>query len=150
MTCGPYRPIKLITYRSRLSSVHARALVSQDLTCRFKLDITLAGDLHTLASYKIRCLLKPSTSGVQYQSEPTPIRDETRRFGTLEYGTIPFVGDFEIKTVIDWDLQEDVQLWWPTGYGSQSMYDVQVPLISPVHSPLLSIPSRNATQDASY
>lgn len=132
MTCGPYRPIKLITYPMRLSSVHPRALVSRDLSRRFKLDAVLSGDISATEGCKIRCILRQSTIGAPDQSQSSPIRDEVHDIHLSERDDGSGLSEAEIKDIIDWDLGKEVQLWWPVGYGLQALYDAEITLLSAV------------------
>ncbi|KAI0326209.1 glycoside hydrolase [Cubamyces sp. BRFM 1775] len=117
MTCGPYRPIKLISYNVRIDSIHARALVSPapELVPSLVLDATLSGDLSAVHSVAI--VLRHCHDGVL--REETVILADTADCSSAE----------EYHGIINWALGEVVKLWWPVGYGTQRLYDVEVSIL---------------------
>ncbi|KAF8651012.1 hypothetical protein AX16_004970 [Volvariella volvacea WC 439] len=111
MTVGPYRPITIRTFTSRLDEVHVRTSVTSGLQSSLKVDLKIAGS-PTLCEVFVE--LKDLDGNVlRHQrlqlSEQSP------------HGLIK---------LCDWDLAPDqVQLWWPVGFGAQPLYDVVVSLL---------------------
>ncbi len=123
MTCGPYRPISLVVYQTRLSCVNTRASVSNapHLKPNLKVDIDISGAIDE--SDAIRGVLRKSgNEGI--------IRDETIQ--------VPFTDRDEdsskltLEGLFDWNLDGEVSMWWPIGYGQQDLYDVEITLLSKV------------------
>lgn len=46
--------------------------------------------------------------------------------------TVQLSGSANLKDIVSWDLRDKVQLWWPVGYGSQTMYEVEIALLGEV------------------
>ena len=114
MTCGPYRPISLITYTARIESANTRASVSAApaLSPALKVDLAVTGDF--AAVRKAEVTLK------DWQ-------------GNLVQGErVQLAGAADLKDVINWDLADKVQLWWPVGYGRQRLYTVDICLMGEV------------------
>ncbi|KAH9891930.1 glycoside hydrolase [Cubamyces lactineus] len=117
MTCGPYRPIKLISYNVRIDSVHARARVSPapELAPSLVVDATLSGDLslfHTVA-----IMLRDRTGGL-LRMEQVALAGDVNRTSAQEF-----------QGIVNWSLGDIVKLWWPVGYGTQELYDVEVSIL---------------------
>ena len=115
MTCGPYRAISLLTYTARIEAANTRALVSAApaLSPSLKVDLAIAGDASAVWGVKV----------VLAQSDGAIIREEKVSLG-LEHT--------DLKDVVAWDLEGKVQLWWPVGYGSQNLYNVEISLLGEV------------------
>lgn len=125
MTCGPYRPIHLITYNARISALHSKAIVSTDLAASLKIDASFIGDLFAVKGLSV--LFKDSSGNVIKQSD----------FTLTLHGM-----EGEKTDIVAWSLGQDtVKLWWPVGYGSQELYDVEVSLLGEVYDPSLIPPS---------
>ncbi|KAI0717520.1 glycoside hydrolase [Cerioporus squamosus] len=107
MTCGPYRAIALITYNTRIESVNTRAHVSAApaLYPSLKVDIAIAGDASAVKGAKV---VLRSLDGTVVNEE------EAKKIG---------------NGAVNWDLKDKVELWWPVGYGSQPLYDVEINLL---------------------
>ncbi len=118
MTCGPYRPIKLRAYTARIASVHTHALVSPapELAATLKVDANLAGDVWLARYLRVTVL------------------DGTRVLDTFfeEYDNPPGEYDITLEGIVDSDFSQQVQPWWPVGYGEHPLYDVVVELLSDV------------------
>nr|GAT54791.1 predicted protein [Mycena chlorophos] len=108
MTCGPYRPITLKTYATRIAEVHTHALLSANNISSLAVDITTAGD-SVFASLRITLA---DFHGTVLKSQDV---------SATQVGTIP--------NVVSWDLAGVVQPWWPVGYGDQNLYAVSVLLL---------------------
>lgn len=103
MTVGPYRPIHLHNYSIRIADVYAKASVSPTPKLSYHLEVTanLHGNRSDVA--KMEVTLRAS--------DGTTVRDET----------------FGHASKIEWWFNEgEVALWWPTGYGGQPLYTVEV------------------------
>ncbi|KAF8959158.1 glycoside hydrolase family 2 protein [Flammula alnicola] len=126
MTCGPYRPITLTTYNARVQDVHVRALASIQpdgaFTASLKVDVVLCGSWDP----SMDALLITMTDKEKHtlRSERVEIR-QWKKEGSHS--------DYVQNAIVAWnDLQADgVQLWWPVGYGEQTMYTVEVSLVAP-------------------
>lgn len=114
MTCGPYRAISLVTYTARIEAAKTRALVSPApaLSPSFKLDLAVSGDA-------------PAVRGVEValrQLDGAGVREEK----------VWLSGSANLGDVVSWDLKDEVQLWWPVGYGSQTLYTVEIKVLGEV------------------
>lgn len=118
MTCGPYRPIKLLAYTSRIASVYTHALVSPapELAATLRVDATLAGDVWLARYVRVTVL-----DGIRVLDTFFEAYDNS-----LEECSLTLEG------IVDSDISKRVQLWWPVGYGEQPLYDVVVELLSDV------------------
>lgn len=94
----------------------------------------LAGNVQVDSTYKIRCVLRLWTSE---EPQTQSVRDEVCDLLPQELDTKLQSREIAAKDIVDWDLDEEVRLWWPTGYGPQSLYDVDIILLSLVSRPTL-------------
>ncbi|KAF8492119.1 glycoside hydrolase [Gautieria morchelliformis] len=111
ITTGPWRPIYFEQYTTALSIVHtkASASVTVDLLANLVVDVTLSGDVR--ASTNLKILMKDAGGRV------------------IKEGGRKLQPDGEAAAVVKWDFSpEDVNLWWPVGYGEQALYTVEVTL----------------------
>ncbi|EIN13700.1 glycoside hydrolase [Punctularia strigosozonata HHB-11173 SS5] len=118
MTCGPYRPVKLISYTARLSCVHARASVRPDLEPSLSVDLDIDGRLQAVHSIRVRLFDLQGNVLREHISAESPASDEADR-STLMH----------VPSVVTWGLKDVVQLWWPVDYGDQALYLVNVELL---------------------
>jgi beta-mannosidase len=121
MTVGPYRPIHLHTYKTRIADVYANALVSPapELACSLQVTPTFYGNTSDIS--KIEVMLRNSNP-----DGPT-IRTET----------------FDNGSKIEWTFAPgQVALWWPVGYGEQPLYDVEISVFGKVKSYTISLFAR--------
>ncbi|KAI9452082.1 beta-mannosidase [Russula earlei] len=104
LSVGPWRPISLHTYHTRISDLRISAQVNEDLE----------------ATLSIRFALFPSkTSGTAELSlkDPTGFLVSSQSNVKVKRGAAGAVFTFE---------KGDVKLWYPVGYGEQPLYDVEV------------------------
>lgn len=115
MTCGPYRAISLITYTARIEAAKTCAVVSAApaLSPSFKVDLAIAGDASAVRGAKV----------VLSELDGTLVLEEK----------VQLSGDAHLKDIVSWDLEDKVQLWWPVGYGSPTLYDVDIALLGEVN-----------------
>ncbi|PCH40558.1 glycoside hydrolase family 2 protein [Wolfiporia cocos MD-104 SS10] len=119
MTCGPYRPINFIAYSVRLASIYPHASVSPSpaLSPALGVDVMLAGDASAASAVKV--VLVDAEGDVM-------IKEEHLDLALLRAAK----RDVEFKNVVNWSLDNAVQLWWPVGYGEQKLYTVEVVLLA--------------------
>ena len=114
MTCGPYRAISLVTYTARIAAAKTHAIVSPApaLSPSFKLDLAVSRDAAVVRGAEI----------VLRQLDGFVVREEK----------VELDGRANLKDVVSWDLKDEVGLWWPVGYGSQTLYNVETALLGEV------------------
>ena len=114
MTCGPYRSISLITYAARIEAAKTRAIVSAApaLSPSFKVDLMVSGDVSVVRGVKV----------VLKELDGTVVLEEK----------VQLSGSATLKDVVSWDLGDKVQLWWPVGYGTPALYNVDIVLFGEV------------------
>lgn len=103
MTAGPWRPIYLHTYQSRITDLRASSSVGSDLDADLDVSISVATDVASLAEVILK---SPSGSVVVGQKQ-------------IKLGTSPVRARFHFA-------KGEVDLWYPIGYGKQPIYQVQV------------------------
>ncbi|KZT13063.1 glycoside hydrolase family 2 protein [Laetiporus sulphureus 93-53] len=103
MTVGPWKPIALSAYVSRITDVDIRARVSADLSATLDVRFALSRDDHNIASVNLRA---PDGALVTSQSSVRVHKSEAHAHFKLTKGTY--------------------ELWYPVGYGRQAMYTVEV------------------------
>ena len=115
MTCGPYRPITLTAFRTRLSTLDVQTRVSPapSLKRSMTIGVRLEGQLSHGAALKVS-LEDPETGHVVVSQE--------RVLKPLVEGRKSALGD-----IIGWSSL-NVELWWPVGYGAQKQYKLEATL----------------------
>ncbi|CAE6472019.1 unnamed protein product [Rhizoctonia solani] len=106
MTVGPYRPIHLHTYKTRIADVYVKALVSPapELACAIEVTPTLHGSISDLLKLDISLR----------RLDGTIVRNQT----------------FDNGSKIEWKFTDgEVSLWWPVGYGQQTLYQVDIAVV---------------------
>ena len=110
MTVGPWRPIRFHTYDIRIAEVWADAIVSDKLEPRVDLSFELAGEEFTgTIQVSVR---GPSRVSIK------EIKD-VRVAGGKGSTTFAFGND-------------EVELWYPVGYGKRPLYEIEVVAIDDV------------------
>ena len=110
MTAGPWRPISLHTYDIRIAEVWANAIVSETLEPRVELSFELAGDgfVGTVQVF----VRGPSKTSIKENKNVKAAGGK----GSITYA----FGD------------DEVELWYPIGYGKQPLYEIEVAAIDDV------------------
>ena len=104
LTVGPWRPVSLHAYHTRISDLHISAQVDESLDADLTVRIALFPQEISGAA---EVLLKDPSGSVV-----------TSRSGVgIKGGTAQAAYHF---------AKGDVRLWYPVGYGEQPLYDVQV------------------------
>jgi beta-mannosidase len=106
MTAGPWKPVLLETYVASIEDVWVEYELSADLKrANGKVFARIDGDL--------------KLGKVRFEMRVGPKRDVVMRLDkTIEDGL----------SMMDIDI--DVDLWWPRGYGAQSLYSISVSLLA--------------------
>ena len=110
MTVGPWRPVRFHTYQIRIAEVWADAIVSDKLEPRLDLSFDLAGDEFTGS-------IQVSLRG-------------PNRVNIKEVQGVRVVGG-KGSTTVTFD-DDEIQLWYPAGYGKQPLYEIEVVAIDDV------------------
>ncbi|OCH90937.1 glycoside hydrolase family 2 protein [Obba rivulosa] len=119
MTVGPWKPIKLHTYQTRITDVDIRSKVHENLSANLEVNFSLSSSDHTIASVSLK---GPDGTLVMGQNN-IKIKDghALARFKLS-------AGAFD--------------LWYPVGYGKQPMYSVEVQLANE-QGELLDVQTQN-------
>ncbi|EIW81506.1 glycoside hydrolase family 2 protein [Coniophora puteana RWD-64-598 SS2] len=147
MTCGPYRPITLISYTTRIKNVYARAytqLVASPnaseptqfvYPASLIVDISLQGLANSSKAPRARVTLKDAVQGGVIRQDVVSLtkRESMRPRSDGENDEDAFVFVEALTWSFDTSSSDmgvgKVELWWPVGYGKQNLYDVQVELL---------------------
>jgi beta-mannosidase len=106
LTCGPWRPINLEIYESRIADLSAESVVEKSLKSA---DVKLVAETEGKAD-KVR--FEIALDGKQIASQTTDC--------TSGAATVAF-------------LIQDPELWYPIRYGKQPLYDIKATLLSGEH-----------------
>ncbi|KAH9483065.1 Beta-mannosidase B [Psilocybe cubensis] len=105
MTVGPWKPIALETYQTRITDLDVRSEVSETLEVKLSATLTFSEESPGFASF----VLKSPDGKVEASSNKIPI----------------VTG--HAKVSFEWGAGQ-LQLWYPVGYGAQPLYTVEVEL----------------------
>ncbi|KAL8383696.1 hypothetical protein RB595_010749 [Gaeumannomyces hyphopodioides] len=104
-TCGPWKPIKLETFVTRIEDARISYRLAEDLSsARVAVKVQTRG-----AAPPARCCITLNDD-VVYSGEPS-----------IAFGAEEFEVGFDTKKP---------QLWWPRGFGKQNMYKMEVSITS--------------------
>lgn len=113
VTSGPWKPITLNTFTSRISELESSALVDvQSLeTC-----LTLVTKIESV---------RPMDFMVEIV-----LRDDK---GSIVWSDHASLDGEQSELVTEWKFAAgDIQLWWPSGYGEATLYELSVTLLTMV------------------
>ncbi|KAI0671265.1 glycoside hydrolase [Trametes maxima] len=120
MTCGPYRPIKLLTYQARIASVQVTTTWADSRQPK-ELN-AMAGLEGFLGVAHVMTMVIKDSSGNVFK--------ETRHAVHNSWGNTTQLKKPTVQVAI-WQLDTcPIQLWWPVGYGKQEIYHMEVSLWS--------------------
>ena len=114
MTVGPWKPITLEAYESRIVELDIRSQISEALDVKLTVMLIFS---ETVSSY-VSCVLRKPDGSVEASANKIPVRGG--------HASIDF----------EWRAGQ-LQLWYPVGYGSQPLYAVEVELADQVSWRLL-------------
>jgi len=118
LTVGPWRPVYLHSYHTRISDLHTSALVNESLDADLIVRIALCpSETWTTAEVSLK---EPAGSGSGIITSQSNIN--------LDNGAARIVFHFKYG---------EVKLWHPVGYGEQPLYEVQVRIYDDVRSLLM-------------
>ncbi|TEB30224.1 beta-mannosidase [Coprinellus micaceus] len=107
MTVGPWKPIKLEAYSTRIADVDVRVDVSQDLDAQLDAQIAFSGAVTGTAVVELK-----NPAGEVVHSEPLAVRDANVAHYKQTFAS------------------NELQLWYPVGYGKQPLYSLHVTLLN--------------------
>ncbi|KIP02770.1 glycoside hydrolase family 2 protein [Phlebiopsis gigantea 11061_1 CR5-6] len=110
MTCGPYRPITLTTFRTRIAALDVRTAVDAQLEPSMSIAVDFEGPADNDLAVNI-VLSDPDTSNaiIAARLSPTDLAHDS--------------------PASRWELGDKVELWWPVNYGLAKQYDLRVSLV---------------------
>ncbi|BGP30123.1 hypothetical protein JCM10296v2_001875 [Rhodotorula toruloides] len=121
MTAGPWRPVRLEIYRSRIVDFYPRAHVSEDLEPTLSLSWQIAD-----ANDNLVCVTRLISSCGD-------VLRKTDHSATLHP-----------DEQCEWRFAEgEVDLWWPAGMGGQPLYEVGVDLVDMITGGVLDSVTRH-------
>jgi beta-mannosidase len=111
MTTGPWKPIYLETYATRIAEVDIRSIITDTQDVKADVFVSVSGQSDGIIA-KIK-LLKPDGSLTVVDA---PSLDVQSGSGTLSF----------------WIAKEGYELWYPVGYGPQPLYTFEVTILDNV------------------
>jgi len=112
MTVGPWRPIRFHTYEVRIAEMWANAIVSEKLEPRVDLSFDLAGDQFA-GTIQVSVSVRGPNNGSIKEAEAVNVAGGK--------GSVIYTFD-----------DDEIQLWYPIGYGKQPLYEIEVVAIDDV------------------
>lgn len=116
MTVGPWKPIRLETYSTRISDLDIRIDITEDLAAVINVAFTLTSSDKCVASVQIK---KPN-GGLLIGGSNIPVTTGSKQT------------EFKCSA-------GTYDLWWPVGYGAQPLYTVEVKIADEVSNLLVSL-----------
>lgn len=115
MTVGPWKPIYLHTYTHRITDLRITSEFPERNTIDLTIDVTATKAISSPSS-------KAKVEATILDSQGVPkIGTRTAEFTKNKKG--------DIKANLYWETSsQELELWWPVGYGKQVLYTVEVKL----------------------
>lgn len=117
MTVGPWKPIYLHTYTHRITDFHVRSSVSESKEVTLDIDITSTPP-------------HPSSSSEDESTGSVEISLIHPR-GLVKLAAQTAEISVDGKTTLSWtEGTDELELWYPVGYGSQVLYTIEAKLLN--------------------
>ena len=123
MTVGPWKPIKLEAYSTRIADVDVRVDVSEDLDAQLDTRIAFSGAVSGTAVIELK-----NPAGDVVHSERLAVRDAKAAHFQKTFAS------------------NELELWYPVGYGKQPLYSLHMTLFYEVSWDALSLADLWLTQ----
>lgn len=111
MTVGPWRPVSLQVYQSRIDELRTKIEVKEDLSVYMNVSFRVVGETAGLSA---TCLIS-AEGGKEVASKTIALSGST--------GEVVFEGK-----------PGEFNLWYPVGYGQQNLHTVRVTICDEVRS----------------
>ncbi|WWC85605.1 uncharacterized protein L201_000469 [Kwoniella dendrophila CBS 6074] len=105
MTVGPWKDIQLETYDARLEDI--------------RIETTLTGENYRIASLQAK---------VTVSTDPDDRYHVDLALKDADGGVIRSTENHPAAQSLHWNLQDEVEAWFPRGYGNQTLYSLDVQL----------------------
>ncbi len=122
MTAGPWKPIRLETYATRIADLDIRPRVNVELGATIDIAFELSREDHSIASVRV----KDSEGKVVVEQSDLPIKSQRAE------------AHFKLSPGVP-------ELWYPVGYGKQPIYSVDLEIKDKV-SPTLTANASDIAQ----
>ena len=107
MTCGPFRPVTLEYYTSRIEDFQVQSEVAKELSAKCTVSFEIQGDLQEGQHYSV--VVKSQSGKVVFQHKGEAAQVNKKAFNLSK---------------------EEVELWWPIRMGKQHQYTAEVTLMN--------------------
>ncbi|KAL1746851.1 glycoside hydrolase family 2 protein [Schizophyllum fasciatum] len=147
MTCGPYRPVTLIFFETRIADVFAKASLTGTPTRgspapgALRVDVTVDGGPVAGTALRVRIALRERGGSGELRSEEVDLSGLDGENETVPADVAATAHGVVYKDVVVWD-DLIIKPWWPTGYGEQDMYEVEVKVLGEEKTILDSVTKR--------
>ena len=115
MTVGPWKPISLHTYQSRISDLYAKSTVSEELAVNVNVTFSLSHPTSAVASV----MLKNPEGEVLMGFKDVKI---TNGQAAVSYDFSPVSAFLSPLSLLIFFAKGAVDLWYPVGYGKQPLF----------------------------